>query len=46
MVFDSVWKNKKEAENFIDQQPGVMGRRQKWSQDKYGDWEIRTEELQ
>lgn len=28
----------KDANDFIDDQPGVMGRRSKWSKEKYGDW--------
>jgi hypothetical protein len=26
---------------YIDSQPGVQGRRAKWSEYKFGDWEIR-----
>lgn len=41
MVFDSVWLDAEKAAEYIDKQPGVMGRTAKWSEEKYGDWEIR-----
>lgn len=40
MVFHSLWSTKEVADHFIDEQPGVMGRKQKWSQQKYGDWTV------
>lgn len=42
MVPDIVFLHKEHAERYIDEQPGVMGRRAQWSKQKYGDWEIRT----
>ncbi len=45
MVFHSAWKDKSEAIKFMDRQPGVMGRRGVWSEQKYGDWECRETDL-
>jgi hypothetical protein len=42
MIFDSAFLSKKKAEEYVDEKPGVMGRKMKWSERKYGDWEIRT----
>lgn len=41
-VIDSIWLTYKDAAEYIDQQPGVMGRIAKWSEEKYGDWKIET----
>jgi hypothetical protein len=32
--------NREDAAKYIDNQPGVMGRRMQWSKEKFGDWEI------
>lgn len=40
MVNDKAFLKLKDAEDYIDRQPGIMGRRFKWSQEKYSDWEI------
>lgn len=40
MVNDKCFLHKKDAENYIDNQCGVMGIRRKWSEDKYGDWDV------
>ena len=45
MVPDLAFLHKKHAERYIDEQPGVMGRKSKWSQSKYGDWEIKVIEV-
>lgn len=45
MVPDFAFLHKEHAERYIDEQPGVMGRRGQWSQQKYGDWEIRPVEV-
>lgn len=42
MVPDLAFLHREHAERYIDEQPGVMGRKAKWSQKKSGDWEIRT----
>lgn len=42
MVPDLAFLHKEDAERYIDEQPGVMGRKAKWSQQKYGDWEIKA----
>jgi hypothetical protein len=42
MIFDSAWLSEQAAKDYIDSKPGVMGRLAKWSQEKYGDWEVRT----
>lgn len=41
MILDSVWLNKENADNYIDQQQGVMGRECKWSEQEYGDWVVK-----
>lgn len=41
MVLDSIWSNYQLACDFADIQPGVMGRTAKWSQEKWGDWEVK-----
>lgn len=40
MVLDKAFKNKADADTYIDGQGGVMGRKAKWSQEKYGDWRV------
>lgn len=40
MIPSLAFLHRAHAEEYIDQQPGVMGRKGKWSQDKYGDWDI------
>lgn len=40
MVVDSVWLSREKANDYIDDQPGVMGVRQKWSHMPYGDWTV------
>ena len=43
MVNDMCFQYRKHAEEYIDRQCGVMGRRPpsgKWSQEEYGDWDI------
>jgi len=37
--------NKERAIEWMDQQPGCMGRRGEWSKLCYGDWEIREIEI-
>jgi hypothetical protein len=41
MVVDKAFLHKEDANNYIDDQPGCMGRRAKWSNAKYGDWEVK-----
>ena len=45
MVPDLAFLHKEHAERYIDEQPGVMGRRFKWSQSPYGDWTIKPIEV-
>lgn len=45
MVIDKVFLHRKHAEDYIDEQPGIMGRKAKWSQEKYGDWTVETLEV-
>lgn len=45
MVQDLCFSGRELAAEYIDQQPGVMGRRGKWSEDKFGDWKIQTLEV-
>lgn len=40
MVNDRAFVHYKDAAAYIDEQPGVMGRRSKWSECEYGDWDI------
>lgn len=39
-IIDSVWFFRERASEYIDIQPGVQGRRCKWSEEKFGDWYI------
>ncbi len=43
MVIDSVWLDWNKAAAYIDDKPGVMGRRAKWSESP-DDWRIVTME--
>lgn len=36
------FSHRKDAEDYIDKQSGIMGRKAKWSMQPYGDWEIRV----
>ena len=38
MVNDLCFLNLKDAKDYIDKQSGIMGRRDKWSEKKFGDW--------
>lgn len=40
-MMDSIWITQEEASKYIDQQPGIQGRRAKWSQETHGDWYIK-----
>lgn len=40
MVNDRAFVHYKDAAAYIDEQPGVQGHRRKWSEAKYGDWDI------
>jgi len=41
MIIDEMFMEREDAVNYIDSKPGVMGRRAKWSEEKYGDWMIK-----
>ena len=45
MVNDLCFSTYELAAEYIDEQPGIMGRRAKWSTEKHGDWEIQTIEV-
>lgn len=45
MVQDLCFSSRELAAEYIDQQPGVMGRIGKWSEDKFGDWKIQALEV-
>ena len=45
MINDKCFCHKKDADNYIDKQPGVMGRREKQSQKEYGDWMVEEIEV-
>lgn len=40
MVNDLAFLNYQDAADYIDTKSGVMGRRAKWSKEKYGEWDI------
>jgi hypothetical protein len=40
MLLHSIWDNWAECVKFMDKQTGIMGRKAKWSTQKYGDWRI------
>ena len=43
MINDLAFANYDDAADYINSQPGVMGRRVKWTESKYdGDWDIQT----
>ena len=46
MVPDLAFLHKEHAERYIDEQPGVQGRRAKWSRSTYGDWRISPLEVE
>lgn len=39
-IVDSIFSNRTAAVEYMDKQPGIMGRTGKWSEDGYGDWKI------
>lgn len=41
MVAGPAFYHKTHANEYIDAQPGVMGRKVKWSEQEYGDWIVR-----
>jgi hypothetical protein len=41
MIPDLTFLHEHDAARYIDNQPGVMGRRAKWSNEKYGDWTMK-----
>lgn len=38
---DKIFLNKQDAMDYIDDKPGVMGIKKKWSSLPHGDWEVR-----
>lgn len=40
-IIDLCFTKEKDAKDYIDEQPGIMGRKMKWSEEKYGDWQVR-----
>lgn len=40
MLPDLCFRHREDAEKYIDDKPGVMGRFKRWSQEKHGDWDI------
>lgn len=45
MIPDLAFLHYEHAAEYVDSQPGIMGRKGKWSEDKYGDWYIREVEV-
>ncbi|QGT54335.1 hypothetical protein b3_0091 [Synechococcus phage B3] len=45
MVPDYAFLHKEHADRYIDEQPGVMGRRAQWSKQKFGDWSVEVIEV-
>jgi hypothetical protein len=42
---DLAFLHRKHDARYIDDQPGVMGRRRKWSKEDFGDWYIKEIEV-
>ena len=42
MLLDSIWASRALAEDYMDCQPGVMGRQERWSKSTSHDWEVRA----
>jgi len=42
MLLDSIWASRALAEDYMDCQPGVMGRQERWSKSTSHDWEVRV----
>jgi hypothetical protein len=40
MVNDVCFFNEQDAKDYIDSKSGVMGRKEKWSEKQYGDWDV------
>jgi len=40
MVLDKIFQFLSDANNYVDDQPGVQGRRAQWSKETYGDWTV------
>ena len=45
MVMDKCFLNNDHAVEYIDSQPGIDGVRKKWSEEKWGDWQIKEIEV-
>ena len=45
MIDDLCFTKREYAEQYIDVQPGIMGREMKWSEENYGDWIIEEIEV-
>lgn len=45
MVNGPAFLHQEHAAEYIDAQPGVMGRRAKWSSERYGDWCLQCMEV-
>lgn len=45
MVPDKAFMRKEHADAYIDEQPGVQGRRVKWSTATYADWHVKEIEV-
>lgn len=45
MVLDCIFLYKEDAAKYIDHQPGLMGRKGKWSEEEYGDWTMKETEV-
>ena len=45
MVTDKCFLKREHAENYIDKQDGVMGRKEKWSKSYNSYWEVRAIEV-
>jgi hypothetical protein len=45
MMNDKAFLHREHAAAYIDTKAGVMGRKAKWSEEKYGDWRIEEMEV-
>lgn len=45
MLPGPAFMSRQHADEYIDAQSGVMGRKEKWSVNKYGDWKVKSIEV-
>ena len=45
MVIDRAYADERAAKEYVDRQIGIMGRKLKWSEEKFGEWRVRELEV-